>query len=557
MRPSPGSSLESQQLNVIAANEKALVKFRESEIQIKRENYWSNLEKDWKKVNIGAGEVEINCHSKKKKTKRFWMNCSYKLIDMDLVNEMFTIQGHFKFFWRALDVKVDELKFRRFTSGSEGEEVNPWDDPVLTKKIGKGSECHGFLFVDHGANVLPIDPKKIFQETSQEIESTWVSISQYGLIQMQINATIKAPTDFSVAHYPFDRHAMPLRLNTRNGWMLFEKYPIKVDAWWKELKEVKKEYPKWDETAYGVSDLDLEINSGYGELHQLSSMWLAYTATYKQKKEYVYVDWLWIFPYPAIHLRNYGWIPYFWFKKENKDTKEIKKLTLDAFVIIRLQRLPSYFFWNVAFPTFLIVLVSMSTFLIDPVVHNEDPLNEDDFDEFVVQLYDYSAITVTTILATIQMRYVTQGLIPQKSYSTWADKYLLVALLINCLCYADNLMVYVDTKHFFHPDLTFVYRSRVRRFLNWVMFGVWTTLHLVLYLDVLWFELRYKNIDDSFQAGLIHRTAWDKEIAGVLETGNKLTFGELYRHKNVEIEIGSVPATTRTQNNVAYNDVAI
>ena len=55
-------------------------------------------------------------------------------------------------------------------------------------------------------------------------------------------------------------------------------------------------------------------------------------------------------------------------------------------------------------PTYLIVMVAMSTFLIDPTVDRDDPLNQEGYDSYVVQLYDYSAITVTTILGMIQMR---------------------------------------------------------------------------------------------------------------------------------------------------------
>ena len=84
-------------------------------------------------------------------------------------------------------------------------------------------------------------------------------------------------------------------------------------------------------------------------------------------------------------------------------------------------------FWQVVLPTFLIVLVSFTSFL----VISDEPI------------YEYGAITITTLLVQIGFKFITQKLIPQKSYLTVIDVYLLLALFVNLGVYADNCAVYL------------------------------------------------------------------------------------------------------------------
>lgn len=526
--------------------EKAFAKLKEDERERKKDAFWKPKVALWTKW--GPAEDFKPDAKFKGETRRFWLNANFKLMQVDQLAETFTIKGHFKFYWRAADVDWRKLEFRSFLNGEQGELVDPWDHPGLEENLGTNTDNgapvnHGFIFADNGADVLPISPLQMFHRTKQVNTKTWVSISKHGVIQMQIDAEITAQTELFVMHYPFDRHAMPLELTTRttrtdrSRWLLFTQSPPQLDSWWERAYN-EQEFPKWNEVHAAVADQERSINSGYGEFEQLPSQWSSYRIEMKTTRQRRWLFWWYnLVPYPALttHWHSNHWLPYPWFLEVDVPSRTaVKKIKGNAHIIIRLQRTPGYFFWNVVAPTYLIVMVAMSTFLIDPTVDRDDPLNQEGYETFVIQLYDYSAITVTTILGMIQMRYVAQNLIPRKSYQTFADGYLLFGLLVNCLCFLDNLLVYMDVHEVSlfgeATGLPFRYNcvtendgldvawgngtrtdvnhgfasfgggggggDCIRTWVTWTMFAFWNLLHLYLLFDVKIFDQHFKHSDD-------------------------------------------------------------
>ena len=64
-----------------------------------------------------------------------------------------------------------------------------------------GAQNQNFTIVDNAADALPINPANIFRNCDQKIGSTWVSVSDTGLITYQIDATITVDTVMNVQRY--------------------------------------------------------------------------------------------------------------------------------------------------------------------------------------------------------------------------------------------------------------------------------------------------------------------------------------------------------------------
>lgn len=114
------------------------------------------------------------------------------------------------------------------------------------------------------------------------------------------------------------------------------------------------------------------------------------------------------------------------------------------------------------------------------------------------ELYDIAAITLTTLLTLVGMKYITLTLIPQKSYATIADmsvfatcsfcfsdsfvlckffvwicRYLIGSITMNCVVFLENVLTTTDRI------------KDSRRAMHYIIFGAWILLHVAFLVAAL------------------------------------------------------------------------
>ena len=93
---------------------------------------------------------------------------------------------------------------------------------------------------------------------------------------------------------------------------------------------------------------------------------------------------------------------------------------------MKLERHADYYFWNIVFVMYLLVVTSFTTVFLDPL----------DF-------ADRQGISFTIILAAVAYKYVVASLLPRISYLTLLDKYVVLAFLLLNLNITHNVLVYL------------------------------------------------------------------------------------------------------------------
>ena len=313
-------------------------------------------------------------------------------------------------------------------SHTEGGEV---DIKNILKLDG---ELHREILInDMSGKMFPFNPQKMFQnQNSQQIHSTWFSIKEdvragvpngLSLVTVQHDATITFGSQFNVHAYPYDKHIFKLKLNARwfpidwspKGkklkWTIFERPPVQVMGEKGITADGKPcAVPKCctgvDETGKPKKKVRHEIDPALdGFAKQQIPRELTYHPT-----QYPAIDDL-----DEITHGDFNQCPSWVYRAKD-----------GVYLMMRFERDPAFFIANVCLPVFLICACSLSSFLID----DEDPL------------YEAAAITLTTLLTLIGMKYVTLALIPKCSYMTFADKYMVFAMFTNVLVLGVNCMTH-------------------------------------------------------------------------------------------------------------------
>ena len=119
------------------------------------------------------------------------------------------MQGYFKIFWRGSDLLEITKKDPEGVGGlAKNLQFKDPDGKIVDLtavdckfKFGKDHQNQNFTIVDTAADALPINPANIFLNCDQTTKSTWVSVSNRGLITYQIDATITVDTVMNVQRY--------------------------------------------------------------------------------------------------------------------------------------------------------------------------------------------------------------------------------------------------------------------------------------------------------------------------------------------------------------------
>eukprot|EP00039_Didymoeca_costata_P008030 m.107203 g.107203 ORF g.107203 m.107203 type:complete len:455 (+) comp13918_c0_seq1:94-1458(+) len=364
--------------------------------------------------------------------KFFWMSHNIRIEGVDQIKGTVHLFGHFKFFWRVSTKYFrDCISERRFIFHTIEGDTLEYDSISMDGKMNTN-----VILQDNTGTLYPFNKDSLFKHCTQEMRSTWFSVQHGGehgtsLLILQVDALLQKRDKFEVHLYPFDQHVLPFQLNIkwfptdwlpsnskRCRWELFDEPPCIINSAEKDANGKRKKLR--------------DALPGFGICDGMPS----FTAT-----QYVVQD-----------LRKdeiFG-------ELKQKPSIVHKSKKKEVFLCVLLQRSPFFFGMNVVLPVFLIVLLSMSTFTIDDA-----------------ELYDIAAITLTTLLTLVGMKYITLTLIPQKSYATIADIYLIGSITMNCVVFLENVLTTTDRI------------KDSRRAMHYIIFGAWILLHVAFLVAAL------------------------------------------------------------------------
>jgi len=141
---------------------------------------------------------------------------------------------------------------------------------------------------------------------------------------------------------------------------------------------------------------------------------------------------------------------------------------------LRVERKPTYYFGNVVFPNFLIVVGSLSAFVIVPS-----------------DVGDRLSVTVTLMLAAVAFRFVVSSMLPKVAYLTLMDYYLLIGFVMLVILIGENAINGINgiPLHIqYYVDYAFIATFSI----------IWILLHIVALLVVLdknLFRIPWKTVD--------------------------------------------------------------
>jgi hypothetical protein len=192
-----------------------------------------------------------------------------------------------------------------------------------------------------------------------------------------------------------------------------QKFPIDVErlhiclVFWQCPISVKRPYPQ-------KSDPAMEIFfPRHMSLYQLPSKNIVYTESFVQRDTWELS--------PQMYLRQTR-------TRADRNDEGVRFPCLDIYAVVT--RKVGFYMYNVVVPIFLLVLMSLVSFVVD-----------------VTELSARLSITLTLLLTLVALKYVVAQYLPTTCYLTYLDKYILISFGFLSIVSGQNVIVgYLATK---------------------------------------------------------------------------------------------------------------